>query len=95
MTRPASVPKVMPVPEKPVATYTWVESGALPMNGSPSAGSITWPDQRYAMSAPGKRSAVQRSSASRRAWVSSSWPTLWSSPPTTRNLPTLVSWVRR
>ncbi len=43
----ASVPRVMPVPLYPVATYTFVEPISRPIEGSPSAGSITWDDHRY------------------------------------------------
>jgi hypothetical protein len=63
-TSAASVPKVMPVPEKPVPTQTCSLPEERPMKASPSAGSHTCPDQRCATSAAGQRSRTQRSSAS-------------------------------
>jgi hypothetical protein len=69
-----SVPKVIPFPLKPVATYCF---GAVsPMNGRPSAVSMTWPDHLRSTVAPGIKRRQRRSRSRNGARVSPTWAVL-------------------
>ena len=74
-----SVPKVIPFPEKPVAINC--RSAFGPMNGSPSFVSMTWPVQRWSISASGINPRKLSANLLKHVSVLVSWPVFSSSPP--------------